>query len=47
MTELHLFSYDPWKQFFIPSNQILQKIDSTAVKNFKDFVPIIYKFKLE
>jgi hypothetical protein len=38
---------DPWKQFFIPSNQILQKIDSTAVENFKNFVPIIYKFKLE
>lgn len=38
---------DPWKQFFIPSNQILRKIDSTAVKNFTDFVPVIYKFKLE
>jgi hypothetical protein len=38
---------DPWKQFFIPSNQILRKIDSTAVENFKDFVPIIHKFKLE
>ncbi len=38
---------DPWKQFFIPSNKILRKIDSTAVENFKDFVPIIHKFKLE
>ncbi len=38
---------DPWKQFFIPSDEILKKLDSAALKNFNQFVPIIYKFKFK
>ncbi|MEO8398493.1 MAG: hypothetical protein ABI550_01630 [Ignavibacteriaceae bacterium] len=35
---------DPWKTFFIPSEDVLQKLDEKTVNNFKDFIPIIYKY---
>ncbi len=38
---------DPWKEFFVPSKEILNKLDSTTVQNFKTYVPIIFKYKLE
>jgi len=38
---------DPWKKFYIPSEEILKKMDSTSVNNFKDYLPIIYKFKIK
>lgn len=38
---------DPWKQFFVPSAEILKKLDTETVKNFSGFVPIIYKFKFD
>lgn len=38
---------DPWKKFFIPSEEILDKLDTVSVNNFKNFVPIIYKFKIK
>ncbi len=37
---------DPWKTYFIPSREILSRLDNSAVNNFKHFVPIIYKFNL-
>jgi hypothetical protein len=37
---------DPWKRFFIPSQVILNKLDDQTVKNFKDFIPVIYKFQI-
>lgn len=37
---------DPWKKFFIPSEEILAKLDSSTVENFEKFVPVIYKFKI-
>lgn len=37
---------DPWRNFFIPPGEVLQKIDERSVKNFKDFIPVIYKFNL-
>lgn len=36
---------DPWKNYFIPSNEILKKLDPATVQNFKNFIPVIYKFK--
>jgi hypothetical protein len=36
---------DPWEQFFIPSGEILQKLDSASLKNFNKYIPIIYKYK--
>lgn len=40
------FIDDPWKTFYVPQENILEKLDSTTVNNFKKFIPIIYKFKL-
>lgn len=37
---------DPWKEAFIPDQNILDKLDSTTVKNFKELVPIIFKYKI-
>jgi len=37
---------DPWKRFYIPSKEILSKLDSNTIGNFKNFVPVIYKFKI-
>jgi hypothetical protein len=37
---------DPWYQFFIPSEEILGKLDVETVKNFNKFVPVIYRYKL-
>ena len=35
---------DPWKTFFIPSNEILSKLDSLTVDRFRNFVPVIFKY---
>ncbi len=37
---------DPWKKYFVPSPEILSELDSAAVKNFRKFVPVIFKYKL-
>lgn len=36
---------DPWRSFYIPSADILGKMDSVTVNNFKNYTPIIYKFR--
>ena len=38
---------DPWHTFFIPPNEILDKLDESTINNFKNFVPVIYKFEIE
>ncbi len=37
---------DPWKTFFIPSNEILTQLDSLTVNRFRNFVPVIYKYSI-
>jgi len=37
---------DPWKSHFIPTNEILTRLDDETRNNFNGFIPIIYKFKL-
>ena len=37
---------DPWPRFYVPDNSTLVKLDQTTIMNFKSFVPIIYRFKL-
>ena len=37
---------DPWKAYFIPSDEVLKKLDENTVQNFNDFVPVIFKYKL-
>jgi hypothetical protein len=36
---------DPWRTFYIPSENILSQLDEKTIRNFKSFIPIIYKFK--
>jgi len=38
---------DPWSQVFIPSDEILDQLDDETVKNFKDIIPVIFKFKIK
>lgn len=37
---------DPWKEVFIPNEEILDKLDSKTINNFKEYIPIIFKYKL-
>lgn len=37
---------DPWKKFYVPSEEVLNKTDQQTKENFKNAVPIIYKFKI-
>ncbi len=37
---------DPWKTFFIPSDEILNQLDSLTVNRFRNFVPVIFKYSL-
>ena len=38
---------DPWQAYFIPQNEILNQIDETSKQNFRNFIPVIYKFVIE
>src|SRR4030065_117753 len=38
---------DPWNKFFIPPNEILDKLDESTVINFNNFIPVIHKFVIE
>jgi hypothetical protein len=38
---------DPWSTFFVPPNEILDKLNENIVNNFKNFIPVIYKFEIE
>lgn len=37
---------DPWKEVFIPSEKILLQLDKETANNFKNYTPIIFKYKL-
>lgn len=39
------FIDDPWRTFYVPGEKILKQLDDETVRNFKNFVPVIYKFK--
>lgn len=35
---------DPWYNFFVPPDSVLSELNSETINNFKQFVPIIYKY---
>lgn len=37
---------DPWKKYFIPSAKILKQLSEADQENFKNFIPILFKYKL-
>jgi hypothetical protein len=38
---------DPWKEYFIPPEEILKELDEETIKNFEHFVPVISRYKLK
>ena len=47
VTDKFLFMVDdPWYKFFILPDEILIQVDTTTANNFKNFIPIIYKFEI-
>lgn len=38
---------DPWREFFIPPDQILLQLDEETIKNFKQNIPIIDRFTIK
>jgi hypothetical protein len=48
VTDKFLFmADDPWQTNFIPQEDILNQVDTTTAHNFKNFIPVIYKFEIE
>lgn len=37
---------DPWKKFYVPPINILQQLKKEDQKNFKEFIPLLFKYKL-
>lgn len=37
---------DPWRKFYVPSNEILRKLPQEDRRNYKDFIPLLFKFKI-
>lgn len=37
---------DPWKEVFIPKQDILDKLDDQTIGNFKEYIPTIFKYKV-
>ena len=38
---------DPWKTYYIPSQDILSHLDPKTINNFKEFIPVIYKYSFQ
>jgi hypothetical protein len=37
---------DPWKQVYVPDEDVLNQLDSETIENFRDFIPTIFKYKI-
>lgn len=37
---------DPWRQFYIPMDYLLTKLDEETVNNFNNYIPIIYRYQI-
>ena len=37
---------DPWKEMFVPGQEILDKLDIETINNFKEYIPTIFKYKI-
>jgi len=38
---------DPWKEFYVPPDHILHKLDEQTIENFRLFIPIIDRFQIK
>jgi hypothetical protein len=37
---------DPYKKFYVPPVNVLEQLTETDRKNFKEFIPLLFKYKL-
>ncbi len=37
---------DPWEKVYVPQQDILDKLDNETINNFKQYIPVIFKFKV-
>lgn len=37
---------DPWKKVYVPEQKILSKLDTVTIENYKEFIPIIFRYKI-
>jgi hypothetical protein len=37
---------DPWKEVYVPPQHILDQLENETINNFKEYVPIIFKYKI-
>jgi hypothetical protein len=37
---------DPWKEVYVPKEEVLDKLDRQTINNFKEYVPIIFRYKI-
>ncbi len=37
---------DPWKEVFVPKQNILDSLNTETINNFKKYIPIIFKYKI-
>lgn len=37
---------DPWRTYFVPPDETLNQLDSVTAQNFKNLVPVIFRYKL-
>jgi hypothetical protein len=37
---------DPWKEVYVPEQSILDKLDSSTIQKYKEYIPIIFKYKI-
>jgi hypothetical protein len=35
---------DPWYEFYVPPDSVLNQLDINTINNFKEFIPVIYKY---
>lgn len=35
---------DPWKKFYIPPTEVLKQLNPSDAKNYKEFIPLLFKF---
>lgn len=37
---------DPWRKFYVPPSNVLNQLSEKDVENFKKFIPLLFKYKL-
>ena len=37
---------DPWKEIYVPGQEILDKLDNKTINNFREYIPTIFRYKI-